>query len=505
MPFGLTNAPATFMGLMQTILHPLLDVCVIVYIDDILIYSKNSEDHLHHLEQVLELLRKNQLYGKLSKCDFFKSQVDFLGHVVSANGIAVEPVKIDAIQAWPTPTSLLNLMSFLGLANFYRRFVANFSVKASPLTDLLKKDRPFAWTPTQETAFNTLKEALTHAPVLRPADPSLPFTLTTDASSFAIGGVLSQDDGSGARPVCFGSRKLSNAEQNYPTHEQELLAVVHFIRSWRHYLDGQHFVVKTDHQSLKYLDTQPHLSKRQIRWVETLQQYDYTIEYQPGSSNQVADALSRRPDHQLQAISTVTVELSHTIKDLYVDDRDYGAIYKFLSEPNLPLDSSTTKTQLKHYELIDGLLYLQAALETDIPRLCIPYNRQIRHQIIASCHDSTTSGHLGFDKTYDLVCRAFIWPRMVNHIKSYVATCDTCQWTKTSSQLPTGLLQPLPTPGQQWEQVTMDFIIELPETPEGHNMIVVFVDRLSKMVHLQPTTTTATAMDIANIFFKAVF
>ena len=180
-------------------------------------------------------------------------------------------------------------------------------------------------------------------------------------------------------------------------------------------------------------------------------------------------------------------------------------IYKALLQPNLPLDSSTTKTQLKCYELVDGLLYLQAALETDIPRLCIPYDSQICHQIITSCHDSITSGHLGFDKTYDLVCHAFIWPRMVNHIKSYVSTCDTCQQTKTSSQLPTGLLQPLPTPGQQWEQVTMDFIVELPETREGHNMIVGFMDQLFKMVHLQPTTTTATAMDIVNIFFKTIY
>src|ERR1035438_2926025 len=249
------------MALMHTVLHPLLDVCVIVYLDDILIYSKDPSEHLQYLEQVLELLCENQLYGKLSKCDFSQSQVNFLGCIISADGIAVEPIKIEAIQSWPTPTSLLNVQSFLGLANFYRWFIAHFSNTASTLTDLLKKDRPFTWSQAQETAFNNLKNALTHAPVLRPADPTLPFTLTTDASSFAIGAVLSQDDGSGARPVCFGSRKLSTAEQNYPTHEQELLAVVHFIHSWRHYLDGQHFTVKTDHQSLCYFDADKLLSK----------------------------------------------------------------------------------------------------------------------------------------------------------------------------------------------------------------------------------------------------
>ena len=204
-------------------------------------------------------------------------------------------------------------------------------------------------------------------------------------------------------------------------------------------------------------------------------------------------------------MSTITTKLSREIRDLYTDDKNYGLIYKALLDPSLPLSPRISKTQLKRYELVDGLLYLQATLDTDLPRLCIPDDSQIRHQLISSCHDPEISGHLGFDKTYDLACRSFIWPRMVHHIKSYVATCDTCQQIKTSSQLPAGLLQPLPTPGQQWEQVTMDFIVELPETQEGHNAIVVFVDRLSKMVHLQPTMTTATAMDIANIFFNSVF
>ena len=169
------------------------------------------------------------------------------------------------------------------------------------------------------------------------------------------------------------------------------------------------------------------------------------------------------------------------------------------------MDPQTTKTQLQRYELVDGLLYLRTTLETDPPRLCIPHDMHVRHTIITSCHDPATSGYFGFDKTYDLVCCTFIWPRMVDHVKSFITTCDTCQRIKSSSQAPAGLLQPLPTPGQQWEQVTMDFIVELPQTPDGYDTIVVFVDRLSKMVHLQPSKTTATAIDVANIFFDTVF
>jgi hypothetical protein len=188
------------------------------------------------------------------------------------------------------------------------------------------------------------------------------------------------------------------------------------------------------------------------------------------------DALSHHPSHQLQALSAATTALTLVIKDLYPGDQDYGAIHIALLNPSLPMDTKTTKTQLKCYELIDGLFYLQATLETDLPRLCNPRDTDIHHTIIASCHNSATSGHFSFDKTYDLVCCMFIWPKMVDHIKTFVTTCDACQRIKSSSQLPAGLLQPLPTPGQQWEQMTMDFIIKLPPTQDGYNAIIVFVD-----------------------------
>src|SRR3954470_2239142 len=201
MPFGLTNAPATFQALVQDILRPLLDKCVIVYIDDILVYSKNDANHQEHLRQVLALLRKHQLYGKTTKCEFFKTAVEYLGHVISAQGIATDPKKVETIKAWPAPTNLKELQSFLSMCNYYRRFVLHYSAVATPLTNLTHKDVPYLWTTCAEQAFQELKALMSQTPVLCIPDPALPFTITTDAFDFALGGVLTQDQGHGPQPI----------------------------------------------------------------------------------------------------------------------------------------------------------------------------------------------------------------------------------------------------------------------------------------------------------------
>jgi hypothetical protein len=263
--FGLTNAPATFQGLMNDVFRPYLDAFVNVYIDDILVFSKTLAEHLTHLRTVLERLREHKLYGKLSKCSFLQKEMEFLGHVISGQGIQVDPKKTRAIEEWIQPKMVTELRSFLGLANYYRKFVKDYAKITGPLTMLLRKDSKMDWQEAQELAFQTLKKALVTAPVLRSPNFKLPFLVTTDASDFAIGQVLTQDDGTGTRPVAYESRKLTAAELNYPIHEKEMLAIIHALKVWRIYLEGQHFTVISDHKSLCYFETQPTLSRRQAR------------------------------------------------------------------------------------------------------------------------------------------------------------------------------------------------------------------------------------------------
>ena len=316
--FGLTNAPATFMTLMNDIFREYLDKFVVVYLDDILIYSRTKEEHLQHVRIVLSTLRKHKLYAKLKKCELAQQQVEYTGHFISGEGISVDPRKVDTIKNWPAPTNVSEVRSFLGLASYYRKFVEKFSAIATPMTALLHKDQKFEWSTEAQKAFDMLKEKLTTTPVLLLPDPTKPFIVTTDASDYAIGAVLSQKQGKGEQPVAYESRKLSPAEQNYAVHEKELLAIIHAIRTWRMYLEGQHFTVETDHASLEYIKTQSNLSRRQARWLETLQSQDFEVRYRPGKTNIVADALSRKP--HLNAITTLTTIL--------VDDQTFEQGYQ---------------------------------------------------------------------------------------------------------------------------------------------------------------------------------
>ncbi|KAL4341455.1 hypothetical protein GQ457_08G021100 [Hibiscus cannabinus] len=277
MPFGLTNAPAAFMDLMNRVFRPYLDKFVVVFIDDILVYSKSEAEHRDHLRIVLQTLQDKQLYAKLNKCEFWLSQVSFLGHVVSASGIQVNLKKIQAIVEWRSPKNVGEVRSFLGLAGYYRRFVKGFSMLASPLTKLLRKETPFEWTEKQQRSFDQLKHVLTHAPVLVQPESGKDFTVYSDASHLGLGCVLMQE----GKVVAYASRQLKPHELNYPTHDLELAAIVFALKIWRHYLYGEKCYLFTDHKSLKYLLTQKELNLRQRRWMELLKDYDLVIDYHP--------------------------------------------------------------------------------------------------------------------------------------------------------------------------------------------------------------------------------
>ena len=235
MPFGLCNAPSTFMRMMNDILRPLLDVCVIVFIDDILIYSETENQHHNDVCKVFDLLRQHQLYVKLSKCEFFKHEVEFLGHIVGNGQIKMCPSKVDAILQWPIPSSITDIRSFLGLCNYYRKFIQGFSTIASPLIELTKNDIPFVWSSKQQVAFDQLKHAITSAPVLQLPNQSYPWILYTDASGYAVGGVLCQDSGDGMKPVVFLSHKLSGAELNWAVYEKEFYAIIYCLKQCQWY------------------------------------------------------------------------------------------------------------------------------------------------------------------------------------------------------------------------------------------------------------------------------
>ncbi|XP_073038265.1 uncharacterized protein, partial [Primulina eburnea] len=275
MPFGLTNAPAIFMDLMNRVFQPYLDQFIIVFIDDILIYSKSREEHSRHLRTALQVLLDRKLFAKFSKCEFWLDRVAFLGHIISSSGVEVDPSKVEAVKEWPVPNSVTEIRSFLGLAGYYRKFIQGFSSIAVPMTALTKKNAKFVWGPECQDSFDKLKQALISAPVLSMPSGQGEYVLYTDASKLGLGAVLMQND----RVIAYASRQLKIHEKNYPTHDLELAAVVFALKIWRHYLYGEKCKIFTDHKSLKYFFTQKELNMRQRRWLELVKDYDCEISY----------------------------------------------------------------------------------------------------------------------------------------------------------------------------------------------------------------------------------
>jgi hypothetical protein len=299
MPFGLSNAPGTFQRLMDKVFKEEIGKNIVVYLDDINIYSKTFEEHLVHLRQAFDKLRAAGLKLGADKCHFCRQSLEFLGHIISAEGIAPDPAKIEKVQQWPTPSNITELRGFLGLASYYRCFIKDFAQVAAPLYQLLKKNAEFKIEQTQQQALDNLKTRLTTAPILQYPDFSKSFILHTDASFQGLGAILSQKDSRGKEfAIYFASRTLSTAEKNYSVTELEALAVIWAVKKFRPYLLYSEFTLVTDHIALKGLFNNPNPIGRIARWIATLQQYHYTIEYRQGKSHNNADALSRLPKQQ---------------------------------------------------------------------------------------------------------------------------------------------------------------------------------------------------------------
>nr|GFB27880.1 putative reverse transcriptase domain-containing protein [Tanacetum cinerariifolium] len=310
MPFGLTNAPAVFMDLMNRVCRPYLDKFVIVFIDDILIYSKSKKEREVHLKLILELLKRKKLFGKFSKCEFWLQEVHFLDHVVNSEGIHVDPNKIEAVKNWKTPKTPTEIRSFLGLAGYYRRFIASFSEITKPLTLLTQKNKKFKWGDEQENAFQTLKDKLCDAPILALPEGADDFVVYRDASNQGFGCVLMQRN----KVIAYTSRQLKIHEKNYTTHDLELGAVVFALKMWRHYLYGTKSVIYTDHKSLRYIFDQKELNMHQRRWIKLFSDYDCEIRYHPGKANVVADALSRKERAKPRRVRAMSMTIHSNIK-----------------------------------------------------------------------------------------------------------------------------------------------------------------------------------------------
>ncbi|XP_021975263.1 uncharacterized protein LOC110870386 [Helianthus annuus] len=487
MSFGLTNAPAAFMDLMNRVCRPMLDKSVIVFIDDILVYSRSKAAHARHLREVLETLRKEKLYAKFSKCAFWLREVQFLGHVINAEGVLVDPSKIDAVMKWVPPKSPTEIRSFLGLAGYYRRFIPDFSKIALPLTRMTRKKEKFVWGKEQEKAFRILKEKLSSPPVLTLPDGTEDLVVYSDASHQGLGCVLMQR----GKVIAYASRQLKPHEVNYPTHDLELAAVVFALKIWRHYLYGARCTIYSDHKSLKYFFEQKDLNMRQRRWLELIKDYDCDILYHPGKANVVADALSRKeypsPLRVKSMKMVVTPRLLETIRES--QRKSLGA-------------EDLRKERLKG--VIDKLEENSTGLKTRFGRIWIPRFCEVKAALLDEAHKSRYSVHPGATKMYRDLKTNYWWPGMKRDIVKYVAKCLTCSQVKAEHQKPYGESQPLGIPLWKWEELTMDLVTKLPRTKKGYDTIWVIVDRLTKSANFLPIKEAYSSEKMAEIYMNEV-
>uniref|UniRef100_H3H6U5 Integrase catalytic domain-containing protein n=1 Tax=Phytophthora ramorum TaxID=164328 RepID=H3H6U5_PHYRM len=447
MPQGLSNAPATFNRLVTQLFRP-LRAFTQTYFDDIFVHSRTGEGktaievHLEHLRRVFMVMRANKLYANIDKCVFAAQEIKVLGCFVSSVGVRADPEKYSA--------------GYAGLAR--------------PLSDLLKKDADWRWESRHQDAFNSIKASLQRAPVLALPDETKPFSVVCDASDYAIGCALLQHDADGhERVISFQSRQLKAAERNYPVQGAPR-------------------------------------NERMARWLSFFAEYNFRVEYKPGKLNVLADALSRRPDYELTHISRVTTDLYDRIRLAYRDDENLSPIVRFLTAGKEAKPAWLTprhRARLHRYAWVDGLLHYRVD-PADPPRIVVPNNEDLKYDILQEAHDVPSSGHLGREKTFLSVSQVLWWAHMYKWVATYVKTCKTCQRVKPAGHA-SAPLQSLPVPEDCWKSMSLDFVFGLPADAQGNTGVLVFVCRLSKMVHLAPVADSVTGEQTARLFLDGVF
>ncbi|QRV88083.1 Retrotransposable element Tf2 protein [Ceratobasidium sp. AG-Ba] len=511
MPFGLKNAPAVLQCMMNHIFRHLLGVTVVVYMDDILIFSEKEEEHAEHVREVLRILRENNLYAKLAKCKFFVKKVIFLGLVITPEGISMEEEKIKAITEWNAPRKIKEVQAFLGFVNFYRRFIAEFSKIARPLHDLTKKETKFEWSQECQQAFEEIKKRVCKNPVLIHPDPDKPFILETDASGVAIGAILSQRGEDGyLHPIAYLSKSYNDAQRNYDTANKELLAIVESLKHWRIYLEGtiQPITVFTDHRNLERWKNAETFNRRHARWHMELASFNFEIHYRPGKMSTRPDALSRRHDHadipnpeQIMIAAekfkgfkaNIELDIISMIRESLLEDESLTTLISSTrNKEDLP---PSIKKQYDKYEWKEDLLWYEG-------RIVIPENKEVKLAILEMHHDNPIAGHQGQARTLELISRRYYWPAMKLQVNRFVESCEVCQRSKGHKQF--APLKPLPIPQKPWEDIAYDFIVKLPES-QGLDSILVVIDRFSRQAHFIPCLESTNAEGVADLFIQEVW
>ena len=479
MPFGLTGAPQTFQIAMAQVMRKVNWNKCVVFMDDILVFGKTIEEHNHNLEAVLEALEENGLKALPAKCNLLKEEVAFLGHVIDKNGIRTDPGKIESMEKYPRPKNEKELRRFLGMCNYYRRFIKNFALIARPLHDLTsKKLGKFEWTNIHEQAFLDLKKAMLSPPILAFPSKTGKFILYTDASDFAIGSVLCQLQDDREKIIAYASRKLSDSERRYGITKKEMLAVVFSIRQFKHYLWGVHFEIKCDHQALLYMLTSDTESSSQFyRWRAELDQYNFTIKFIRGTANVLADAMSR------MNVSQPVMNLEERSEDGTIN-----VIMKLISEEKTDMKMPKEVRSLNQYgkilwarrgELIveSNNLYLQT--EKGYKRLVLPWYKQT--SVVQDVHRQ--SSHLGIQKCLATLKRKFYWPRMEETVNLVVNACELCSREKNKCSRDKAPISGTIT-GQPFERIAIDISGPFNITARGNRYLLGIIDHFSKFCSL---------------------
>lgn len=493
---------------------------VTVYLDDILIFSEDIKEHRAVVRKVLKRLQQNDLYLKPEKCEFEQPRTEYLGLVISHNKLEMDPAKVKAIVDWPTPQNASDIRKFRGFANFYRRFIKDFSRICKPLDRLTGKE-PWQWEKEQQDAFDMLKSCFAKHPILCMYNPDWETRIEVDTSNFATGGILVQKQNNNKwHPVAFLSESMTEPERNYKIYDKEMLAIIRALEAWRQYLEGlpKTFEIQSDHKNLEYWKTAQHLTRRQARWALYLSRFNFVISHKPGMSNGRADALSRRSDHQkddgddnndriLLKPEQFRISASQRGHALVVADKGILRQIKGCSDKDAEVAEALAKVQdmgpprlqkeFTDWNLEQGLLLFRG-------KVYIPKNIELRRDLVKIHHDSLAAGHPGRWKTLELLSRNYWWPGMSKFMNEYVSTCDSCNRTKTFPAKPQGPLKPNEAPEGPWQIITSDMIVELPKS-DGFDSILITADRHTKQVHLTARHTTLDAKGAADLYIWDVF